>query len=75
MSLRSLLSRLRYARSRHERPEEAGLIISRRLKDLLATTECAVNTTAQVPENVRTNGSGSVDIQQDDNPPAVKNAA
>jgi hypothetical protein len=49
MSLRSLLSSLKYPRSQQECSEEAGLIISKRLKDLLASADGELETTAQQP--------------------------
>ena len=52
MSLRSLLSNLRYWRSQQERSEEGGLIISKRLKDLLASADGQLNTAAEPPARV-----------------------
>lgn len=43
MSLRGLISRFMYARSREERAEEAGKIISKRLKELLERADGELN--------------------------------
>lgn len=75
MSLRSLLSSLN-PRSRQECSEEAGLVISKRLKDLLASADGQLNT-AQQPTGVCAAYSEElVEIEsKDSNSPALKTAA
>ena len=76
MSLRSVLSNLRYSRSRQERPEEAGLIISKRLKDLVASTDGQLKPTANGIDGLGGSAKDSVEIEVNHpNPPAVKTAA
>ena len=77
MSLRGLFSKLTYTRSRQECSEEAGLILSKRLKDLLASSDGRLNTAAQEPTNVWAGyPEESEEIAvKDSNSPAVKTAA
>ena len=76
MSLRSLLSDLRYPRSRHERPERAGLIISKRLQDLLANTDGQLNAAASASDACAGYPKESAEIKANDSSsPAVKTAA
>jgi len=76
MSLRSLLSNLTYSRSRQERPEEAGLILSRRLKDLLADTERQLSDAANTAEACPGDSKGPAETETSDpKTPAVKTAA
>lgn len=76
MSLRSLLSSLKYPRSRQECSEDAGLIISKRLKDLLVSADGQLNT-AQQPTGVCAAYSEElVEVEaKDSNSPAVKTVA
>ena len=76
MSLRSLLSKIRYSRSRQECPEEAGLIISKRLKDLLANSDENLSTPPKAPGGESAGSEESVEIGENEgNSPAVKTAA
>lgn len=52
MSVRSLLSKLKYPRSHYECSEEDGLIISKRLKDLLASADGELKAAAEQPADV-----------------------
>jgi hypothetical protein len=75
MSLRNLLS-LRFLRSRRECPEEAGLIISKRLKDLLANTDGELNATTNASGVSAAYSKESAEIEANDsNSPGVKTAA
>ena len=76
MSLRSLLAKVRYSRARQECPETAGLIISQRLKDLLANSEESLNAPPKASSEQRAGSEESVTIEENDgNSPAVKSAA
>ena len=76
MWLRSLLSSLRYLHSRQKCPEEAGLIISKRLKDLLANTDGQLNARANATDTCAGYPKESAEIEANDsNSPAVKTAA
>ena len=77
MSLRSLLSKLKYLRSHQECSEETGLIISKRLKDLLASADGELKTAAEQPANVcaRYNKESGQIERNGPNSPAVKTAA
>jgi hypothetical protein len=72
MSLRSLLSSLKYPGSRQECSEEAGLIISKRLKDLIASAD-RERKTAEQPAGM---SPGLIQTQvNDSSSPAVNTAA
>ena len=77
MSVRSLLSKLKYPRSHQEYSEETGLIISKRLKDLLASADGELKTAAEQPSNVcaRYNKESGQIERNGVNSPAVKTAA
>jgi len=77
MSLRSLLSKLKYPRSHPGCSEETGLIISKRLKDLLASVDGELKTAAEQPANLcagYNKESGQIE-RNGPNSPAVKTAA
>jgi hypothetical protein len=77
MSLRSLLSKLKYPRSHQGCSEETGLIISKRLKDLLASADSELKTAAEQPANLcagYSKESGRIE-RNGPNSPAVKTAA
>ena len=77
MSLRSLLSKLKYPRPHQERSEETGLIISKRLKDLLASADGELKIAAEQRANVRARynkESGQIE-RNGPNSPTVKTAA
>jgi hypothetical protein len=77
MSVRSLLSKLKYPRSHHECSEEDGLIISKRLKDLLASADGELKAAAEQPANVyaRYNKETGQIERNGPNSPAVKTVA
>ena len=75
MWLRSLLLKIRYSRSGQECPETAGLIISERLKDLLASPE-NLNPSPQTATGQFADFDEAVEIEVNDpTSPAVKTAA
>lgn len=77
MSVLSLLSKLKYPRSYQECSEETGLIISKRLKDLLANAGGELKTAAEQSANVsaRYNQESGQMERNGPNSPAVKTAA
>ena len=75
MSLRSLFSNLRFLRSRQECPE-AGLIISKRLKDLLADTDGELSVATNATGASAAYSKESAEIEASDfNSDGVKTAA
>lgn len=77
MSVLSLLSKLKYPRSCQKCSEETGLIISKRLKDLLANAGGELKAAAEQPANVcaRYNEESGQIERNSPNSPAVKTAA
>jgi hypothetical protein len=76
MRLRSLLSKLKYSHSRQDYPDRAGLIITERLKDLLASPAGGLKTSPNAATEDRGDLREPVQMEANDsNSPAVKTAA